>query len=163
MKIRAAWCTTGQNSIESMICFSNSTGEKEAWRDILKCSWILLRIFMLCLLSTMLIASPRLPKRPVRPIRCRYVSLSGFPSLSTGRSKLITTDTCSTSIPDGGKHKSTVNLGTALAWYCMNCRIHSGFGFSSFHRAVPWKVNNPLGQEVCRHATSWSKMVQENL
>lgn len=44
---------------------------KKAWGYILKCSWILLRIFMLCLLSTMLIASPRLPKRPVRPMRCR--------------------------------------------------------------------------------------------
>lgn len=67
---------------------------------LLKCSWILLRMFMLIWLSTMLIASPLLPNRPVRPILCRYVSLSGLPSLSTGRSKLITTETCSTSMPD---------------------------------------------------------------
>lgn len=40
-------------------------------RDSLKCSWILFRMFMLCLLSTMFTARPRLPKRPVRPIRCR--------------------------------------------------------------------------------------------
>lgn len=39
--------------------------------DSLKCSWILFRMFMLCLLSTMFTARPLLPKRPVRPIRCR--------------------------------------------------------------------------------------------
>ena len=54
---------------------------------------------MLSGLSTRLKAKPFLPKRPVRPIRWRYVSLSAFPSLSTGRSKLTTMDTCSTSIP----------------------------------------------------------------
>uniref|UniRef100_A0A3P8S608 tRNA pseudouridine synthase n=1 Tax=Amphiprion percula TaxID=161767 RepID=A0A3P8S608_AMPPE len=39
--------------------------------DLLKCSWILLRMFMLILLSTMLMANPLFPNRPVRPILCR--------------------------------------------------------------------------------------------
>lgn len=75
-------------------------------RNLLKCSWILLRMFMLILLSTMLMAKPLLPNRPVRPILCRYVSLSGLPSLSTGKSKLITTETCSTSIPGCGRQET---------------------------------------------------------
>lgn len=83
-----------------------------------------MRIFMLCLLSTMLIASPRLPKRPVRPIRCRYVSLSGFPSLSTGRSKLMTTETCSTSIPD--KKKASDYTTAVKPSYCRNSLLWPG-------------------------------------
>lgn len=78
-------------------CYKNE--RHASLKNLLKCSWIRLRTFMLNLLSTMLMANPLLPNRPVRPILCRYVSLSGLPSLSTGRSKLITTDTCSTSIP----------------------------------------------------------------
>lgn len=49
--------------------------------------------------STKLMAIPDLPNLPVLPIRWRYVSQSARPSMSTGKSKLITMVTCSTSIP----------------------------------------------------------------
>lgn len=110
--------------------------------DLLKCSWILLRMFMLILLSTMLIASPLLPNRPVRPILCRYVSLSGLPSLSTGKSKLITTETCSTSIPKckWGERlnitkKNNVHDNKIFVFYCSlctQCIFHSGAKCISF-------------------------------
>lgn len=83
----------------------------------LKCSWILLRMFMLILLSTMLMARPLLPNRPVRPILCRYVSLSGLPSLSTGMSKLITTETCSTSMPGCKEKKERTFITDKIFYY----------------------------------------------
>lgn len=82
-----------------ILTFAVLHDQTERNRDILKCISIWLMIFMLCLLSTILTANPLLPNRPVRPIRWRYVSLSAFPSMSNGRSKLTTRDTCSTSIP----------------------------------------------------------------
>uniref|UniRef100_A0A2M4CAQ6 Putative secreted protein n=1 Tax=Anopheles marajoara TaxID=58244 RepID=A0A2M4CAQ6_9DIPT len=60
---------------------------------------MVLQIFMLCSPSTRLIAIPLLPKRPVRPMRCRYVSQSARPFWSIGRSKFTTIVTCATSMP----------------------------------------------------------------
>uniref|UniRef100_A0A8C9KSI0 Uncharacterized protein n=1 Tax=Serinus canaria TaxID=9135 RepID=A0A8C9KSI0_SERCA len=69
---------TGSSAVEALAERTNqlevnllSIQQVKFCRYVLKCSWILLRMFMLCLLSTMLMASPRLPKRPVRPMRCR--------------------------------------------------------------------------------------------
>lgn len=104
-------CPTSQSSYlwqsDQLVVFKIQIiwiNKNKEFQYALKWSWILLRMFMLCLLSTMLTARPLLPNRPVRPILCKYVSLSGFPSLSTGRSKFITTDTCSTSIPVNKRH-----------------------------------------------------------
>lgn len=78
--------------------------------NILKCISIWWSRSMLCWLSTKFTANPLLPNRPVRPIRWRYVSLSAFPSRSTGRSKLTTIDTCSTSIPAITNSRGTFHL-----------------------------------------------------
>eukprot|EP00976_Prorocentrum_cordatum_P078115 1182968-Prorocentrum_minimum.AAC.4 len=56
-----------------------------------------LEIMSLILLSpaphTRLKAAPLRPKRPERPMRCRYVSKAGWPSLVTGMSKFTTSVT----------------------------------------------------------------------
>lgn len=110
---------------------------------LLKCSWMRLRMFMLNLLSTMLIASPLLPNLPVRPIRCRYVSLSGLPSLSTGKSKLITTETCSTSIP--AIHKDQIKAVRLKGSRKMHPVLKHDLGLFSQSRALS-KVNTALTQ-----------------
>ena len=84
---------------------------------------------------TKFIATPDFPNRPVRPIRCRYVSQSALPDMSTGISKLTTKVTCSTSIPR--EHTFVVTSTRSLASLNLNKFVNSQTNFCT-------EVNNKL-------------------
>mmetsp|Transcript_12251 Transcript_12251/g.39199 ORF Transcript_12251/g.39199 Transcript_12251/m.39199 type:complete len:264 (+) Transcript_12251:173-964(+) len=96
---------------------------------------------------TSVMATPILPKRPVRPTRCRYVSgLGRFPPLRRGTSKLITSCTATTSIP---RASTSVASRMRVRWDRNRSNTRSRFSFSIVPMIM--EVGSPR-----RLSSSWS-------